>query len=118
MEPLPKTRTGLLPQIAEPLRARALQHRGTCVSPGSSIFRSAMSIPENRPPRVVLVHLPGSPGRKHAEASKLPFISQTARLPSCHGPVLVPTQASRSGLPGLDRALITEVKKVDQVFNI
>src|SRR6266567_3875296 len=55
-----------------------------------------MSIPENRPPRVVLVHLPGSPGRKHVEAYQLPLIPQTARPPSCHGPVLAPTQASRS----------------------
>src|ERR1017187_10496239 len=55
-----------------------------------------MSIPENRPPRVVLVHLPGSLERKHGEAYQHPFISQTARLPSCHGPACVPSHASRN----------------------
>src|ERR1039458_433933 len=57
-----------------------------------------MSIPENRPPRALLVHLPGSLERKHGEACQHPFISQTARLPSCDGPAWVPTHASRNRL--------------------
>src|ERR1035438_9520071 len=65
-------RTGLLFQIAEPLRAQLLQGRGTCANSGSSILRSVMSTPESRPRRAVPVRWPGSRERKHVEAYQLP----------------------------------------------
>src|ERR1039457_3346796 len=60
--------TGLLPQIAGPLRAQALQCRGTCGKSGSSILHSVMSTPESRPRRAVPVRWPGLRERKHVEA--------------------------------------------------